>query len=86
MRHPHHMFYDDGILIDLRFLVAAETWEDQDDETVFGIGVILEIGGVAQRLSAFYSTLADRDTAFGRLLCLHQSFMAQTHAPQADDD
>ena len=56
MHNLHHTFYDDNILIDLRFLVAAETWEDPDDDTVFGIGAILEVGGSAQRLSATYTT------------------------------
>jgi hypothetical protein len=85
MRNLHHTFYDDNLLIDLRFLVAAETWEDPDDDPVFGIGAILEVGGSAQRLSTTYSTRADRDTAFGRLLALHQTFEAHVHAPTEDE-
>jgi hypothetical protein len=86
MRNMQHTFYDDNILIDLRFLVAAETWEDADDATVFGLGALLEVGGTAQRLSTLYATRADRDTAFGRLLALHQTFEAHVHAPTEDDD
>lgn len=86
MRNLHHTFYDDNLLIDLRFLVAAETWEDSDDETVFGLGAILEVGGSAQRLSTTYTTRADRDTAFSRLLALHQTFEAHVHAPTEDDE
>ena len=86
MRNVHHTFYDDNLLIDLRFLVAAETWDDPDDDTVFGIGAILEVGGSAQRLSTTYTTQADRDTAFGRLLALHQTFEAHVHAPTEDDE
>ena len=85
MRGISHTFYDDNVLIDLRFLVAAETWDDPDDDTVFGIGAILEIGGTAQRVGTTYATQDDRDKAFGRLLCLHQAFMAQTHAHSEDD-
>ena len=86
MRNLHHTFYDDNLLIDLRFLVAAETWEDADDEAIFGMGAILEVGGSAQRLSTLYTTKADRDTAFGRLLALHQTFEAHVHAPTEDDE
>ena len=82
----HHTFYDDNILIDLRYLVAAETWEDPDDDTVFGLGALLDVGGTAQRLSTLYTTREDRDTAFGRLLCLHQTFEAHVHAPTEDDE
>ena len=56
MRTLHHTFYDDNILIDLRYLVAAETWDDPEDDNVFGIGAILEVGGAAQRLSTTYTT------------------------------
>ena len=44
MRNVHHTFYDDNLLIDLRYLVAAETWEDPDDDTAFGLGAILTSG------------------------------------------
>ena len=42
--------------------------------------------GAAQRLSTLYTTRADRDTAFGRLLALHQTFEAHVHAPTEDDE
>ena len=85
MRGIAHTFYDDNLLIDLRFLVAAETGEDPDDDTVFGIGAVLEVGGSAQRVSSTYPTREDRDAAFGRLLALHQTFEAHVHTQEDNE-
>lgn len=86
MRGIPHVFYDDQLCVDLRYLVAAETWEDPDDDTVFGIGILLDVGNSAQRLSVIFSNETDRDTAFGRMMALHQNWMCRTHAPAEDDE
>lgn len=81
-----HVFCDDTTLIDLRYLVAAEVFdlndEDYDDTSPeFGIGYVLEVGHTPQRLSTTYPTRAMRDQAFQRLVAMHQAWIAHVHAP-----
>ena len=83
-----HLFADESLLIDLRFLVGAEVFDfapDDDEAHPFGIGVLLEVGHTPQRLSALYLTRSQRDAAFTRLIALQQAWLAYTHAPQDDE-
>ena len=84
MRGLSHTFYDDGIIVDLRYLVSAEVWDDPEDEG-YNIGFLLNIGDSAQRASSTYPTREDRDAAFGRLLALHQTFEAHVHTQEDNE-
>ena len=85
-----HMFCDDNILIDLRYLVGAETFDylsdDDMSDTPYVIGYVLDVGHTPQRLSATYSTRAARDQAFQHLTARYQAWMAQAHANDYDTD
>lgn len=82
-----HLFCDDTLLIDLRYLVGAETfdWSGDEDEgdTPYGIGYLLEVGHTPQRLSATYTTRAGRDQAFAHLVAHYQAWIRQTHTEDA---
>ena len=81
-----HVFCDDTTLIDLRYLVAAEVFDldDEDDDTPelrpYGIGYVLEVGHTPQRLSTTYATRQQRDSAFERLVGMYQAWLAHVHA------
>jgi hypothetical protein len=78
-----HVFCDDTTLIDLRYLVAAEVFDlddEEDAEPEHGIGYVLEVGHTPQRLSTTYPTREQRDSAFGRLVGMYQAWIAHVHA------
>ena len=84
----NHLFCDEGIVVDLRFLVAAEHFDFTLDESApdkpWGIGFILEVGACPHRLSAFYLTARQRDEAFDKLTAMCQAWMTHTHARDED--
>jgi hypothetical protein len=82
-----HTFYDDNVLVDFRYLVAVEPWDDEEtDAPVYYVGVLLEVGHTPQRMSFSYPTAAQRDQALARLIAAHQAWEAFCHAPQVDDE
>jgi hypothetical protein len=76
-----HMFYDEGSLIDLRYLVAAEVFDDaeEDEDSPYNIGCLLEVGHTPQRVRVAYGTRQQRDEAFNRLIAMHQAWTQHTH-------
>lgn len=81
-----NIFYDDNALLDLRYLVAAEPFENPDDpDGGSAIGCLLEVGHTPQTMSFHYPTRERRDFAFARLIALHQAHTAATRAPQDED-
>jgi hypothetical protein len=85
-----HVFCDDGIIIDLRYLVIAEVFdappEHEDDRYPFAIHFICEVGSTPQRSYASYMNRATRDEAFARLTAMHQAWLAHTHAGELEED
>ena len=77
-------------LIDLRYLVAAEVFDLGGSPMMtpcLALARSLKSGAQPQRLSTLLRhAREDRDTAFGRLLALHQTFEAHVHAPTEDDE
>ena len=83
-----HTFYDDNTLLDLRFLIAAEAFEfdEEEEATPYGIGCLLEVGHTPQRLSFQYPTRQQRDSAFQRLIAMHQAWDHFLHAEHEHEE
>ena len=80
-----HCWYDDNALLDLRYLIAAEPYDSDEDES-HSIGCMLDVGDSAQRMLFEYATRQQRDTAFARLIAQHQAWMAHAHTCEEDEE
>jgi hypothetical protein len=74
-----HYFYEENVLLDLRYLVSAERGSEEAESEEFLIACLLEVGHTPQRMLLFFSDWELRNLTFAKLVAMHQAWTKWSH-------